>query len=105
QPSRRTEPATRPSKRVPAQTAPRSATSRLRRCAKGASSKPTARSVRGGRGSRTPALYFRAMADELRKAPDPGPLEAKREPPVVARLVVEIRSDGSHTIARGAAED
>jgi hypothetical protein len=28
-----------------------------------------------------------------------------REPPVVARLVVEIRSDGSRTIARGAIED
>ncbi len=27
------------------------------------------------------------------------------EPPVVARLVVEIRSDGSQTIARGAMED
>lgn len=27
------------------------------------------------------------------------------EPPVVARLVVEIRSDGSQTIARGALED
>jgi len=27
------------------------------------------------------------------------------EPPVVARLVVEIRSDGRHTIARGAMED
>lgn len=27
------------------------------------------------------------------------------EPPVVARLVVEIRSDGSRTIARGAMED
>ncbi len=27
------------------------------------------------------------------------------EPPVVARLMVEIRSDGSHTIARGAMED
>ena len=27
------------------------------------------------------------------------------EPPVVARLVVEIRSDGSTTIARGALED
>jgi hypothetical protein len=44
------------------------------------------------------------MADELRKQAS-GPIEAKREPPVVARLVVEIRSDGSHTIARGAAED
>jgi len=28
-----------------------------------------------------------------------------KEPPVVARLVVEIRSDGSRTIARGALED
>jgi hypothetical protein len=27
------------------------------------------------------------------------------EPPVVARLVIEIRSDGTHTIARGAAYD
>ena len=44
------------------------------------------------------------MTDELRRK-DTGPIEAKREPPVVARLVVEIRSDGSHTIARGAAED
>jgi len=32
-------------------------------------------------------------------------LEKKEELPVVARLVVEIRSDGRHTIARGAAED
>lgn len=28
-----------------------------------------------------------------------------KEPPVVARLVVEIRSDGSRTMARGAIED
>ncbi len=28
-----------------------------------------------------------------------------KEPPVVARLVVEIRSDGTKTIARGALED
>lgn len=27
------------------------------------------------------------------------------EPPVVARMVIEIRSDGSRTIARGAMED
>ncbi len=27
------------------------------------------------------------------------------EPPVVARMIVEIRSDGSRTIARGALED
>jgi hypothetical protein len=31
--------------------------------------------------------------------------ELQAEPPVVARLVVEIRSDGSRTIARGAIED
>ncbi len=39
---------------------------------------------------------------ELVPAP-PGELQG--EPPVVARLVVEIRSDGSRTIARGAMED
>jgi hypothetical protein len=33
------------------------------------------------------------------------PGELVSEPPVVARLVVEIRSDGSRTIARGAMED
>lgn len=33
----------------------------------------------------------------------PGAL--REEPPVVARLVVEIRSDGTRTIARGALED
>lgn len=32
-------------------------------------------------------------------------LENATEPPVVARLMVEIRSDGSRTIARGAMED
>jgi hypothetical protein len=31
--------------------------------------------------------------------------ELQTEPPVVARLIVEIRSDGSRTIARGAIED
>jgi hypothetical protein len=31
--------------------------------------------------------------------------EPGAEPPVVARLLVEIRSDGSHTIARGALQD
>lgn len=51
-------------------------------------------------------------------APHPAPLEAPggkaeleptRDPdadlPVVARLIVEIRSDGSRTVARGAIED
>ncbi|MEO7733411.1 MAG: hypothetical protein ABIY55_20785 [Kofleriaceae bacterium] len=33
------------------------------------------------------------------------PGELQSEPPVVARLIVEIRSDGSRTIARGAMED
>jgi hypothetical protein len=32
-------------------------------------------------------------------------LVVRGEPPVVARLVVEIRSDGSRTIARGAIQD
>ena len=35
----------------------------------------------------------------------PAEVESTNEPPVVARLVVEIRSDGSRTIARGAVED
>lgn len=38
------------------------------------------------------------------RAPD-GEIERSDEPPVIARLVVEIRSDGSRTIARGAVED
>ena len=33
------------------------------------------------------------------------PATPGEEPPVVARLMVEIRSDGSQTIARGAVED
>lgn len=41
---------------------------------------------------------------ELVEAP-PAELEHEAEPPVVARLIVEIRSDGSRTIARGAVED
>jgi hypothetical protein len=35
----------------------------------------------------------------------PSPITTDEPPPVVARLVVEIRSDGSRTIARGAMED
>ena len=42
------------------------------------------------------------MSDDLEKK-GPAPLEP--EPPVVARLVIEIRSDGTRTIARGLAED
>jgi len=36
---------------------------------------------------------------------EPDDLERAGEPPVVARFVIEIRSDGTRTIARGAAED
>lgn len=32
-------------------------------------------------------------------------VDKKQEPPVVAQLMIEIRSDGSHTIARGALHD
>lgn len=39
----------------------------------------------------------------LDRAP-PGELAAEREPPVVARVVIEVRSDGTQTIARGALE-
>jgi hypothetical protein len=42
----------------------------------------------------------------LAKVAPPAPLAQQGpEPPVVARLMVEIRSDGSHTIARGALEE
>jgi hypothetical protein len=42
-------------------------------------------------------LPTRSADDAL--APEP------EEPPVVARMIIEIRSDGSRTIARGAMED
>ena len=42
--------------------------------------------------------------DDIVVVPD-AEVERSSEPPVVARLVVEIRSDGSRTIARGALED
>ena len=44
------------------------------------------------------------MKDDLEKKRQER-LERREQLPVVARLVVEIRSDGRHTIARGAAED
>jgi hypothetical protein len=44
------------------------------------------------------------VKDELDKKPE-APLEARAEPPVVARLIIEIRSDGTRTVARGMAED
>jgi hypothetical protein len=45
----------------------------------------------------------RLKTDLVQAAPDD--VERADEPPVVARLVVEIRSDGTRTIARGAVED
>lgn len=45
-----------------------------------------------------------ALEAELVHAPAETP-QKRDEPPVVARLVVEIRSDGSRTIARGALDD
>lgn len=45
-------------------------------------------------------------ADEVEvMASEPTSTVTDAEPPVVARLVVEIRSDGRRTIARGALED
>lgn len=49
-----------------------------------------------GRASGTPVI----VVDPTRAS-----LEEHTEPPVVARLVVEIRSDGRTTVARGAMED
>ena len=43
--------------------------------------------------------------DALRESRDKALAEAPDDPPVVARMVVEIRSDGRRTIARGAMED
>ncbi|MGC4088126.1 MAG: hypothetical protein QM756_09545 [Polyangiaceae bacterium] len=69
------------------------------------------RIVQGGRslvrraGDRVREPLQRA-ADSAIEATRQAPLaEAGPEPPVVARLVVEIRSDGSRTIARGGLED
>ena len=45
------------------------------------------------------------MKEPLEKKPEAPLREAEPEPPVVARLIIEIRSDGSRTIARGMAED
>lgn len=54
-------------------------------------------------------VTLRAVDDSDAPKPAPAdpvtPREAEPLPPVVARLVVEIRSDGSRTVARGALED
>jgi hypothetical protein len=41
---------------------------------------------------------------QLHRAENQAPIEDDL-PPVVARMVVEVRSDGSRTVARGAIED
>jgi hypothetical protein len=47
-----------------------------------------------------------AMGDELQPPSEPRTeLATDDELPVVARLIVEIRSDGTRTVARGALED
>jgi hypothetical protein len=54
----------------------------------------------------TPAKVEVLAHEPARERPHGETLAARPgEPPVVARLVIEIRSDGSHTIARGAMED
>ena len=40
-----------------------------------------------------------------RSAAERADVEAAAEPPVAARLVIEIRTDGTRTVARGAIED
>jgi hypothetical protein len=46
-----------------------------------------------------------AAQTSLRETQSKAPLAEPEDLPVVARLVVEIRSDGSRTLARGALED
>lgn len=46
-----------------------------------------------------------AQSSALARVTSATPTKAGEEPPVVARLMVEIRSDGTQTIARGAIED
>src|SRR5215471_12598605 len=53
-----------------------------------------------------PTVRITAERDDLAPSrPRDDLSERPGEPPVVARLMVEIRSDGSYTIARGAMED
>jgi hypothetical protein len=51
-------------------------------------------------------MALQSFKDALgRPKPEQGALSETQEPPVVAQLMIEIRSDGSHTIARGALHD
>ncbi len=45
------------------------------------------------------------MARKKQLAPRATDLASADEPPVVARLVVEVRSDGKRTVARGSLEE
>lgn len=47
----------------------------------------------------------RSKTELVQSSREADALERADEPPVVARLVVEIRSDGTRTIARGAIDD
>ena len=47
----------------------------------------------------------KSRTDSRLVPPGPSEILPTDEPPVVARLVVEIRSDGKRTVARGAMED
>lgn len=67
---------------------------------------PEARPIDIEAGRPVEASPVDTSADSEIEAAEPVDIErARGEPPIVARLVVEIRSDGSHTIARGAMED
>jgi hypothetical protein len=52
-------------------------------------------------------MALQGFKDALNRGTKSGdaPLDTQQEPPVVAQLMIEIRSDGSHTIARGALHD
>ncbi len=45
------------------------------------------------------------MSDAIERNDEGGPLRRDEDMPVVARMVVEVRSDGTRTLARGAMED
>src|SRR5262245_26884801 len=50
-------------------------------------------------------MALQGLRDALARPEGKNVPETRIEPPVVAQLMIEIRSDGSHTIARGALHD
>jgi hypothetical protein len=56
-------------------------------------------------GQRVQHSLEEARSLALSPKPESALSDERPEPPVVARLMIEIRSDGTHTIARGALED